>query len=180
MTATTLEQEQAERRERIELLRTAPAQAMKAACEAATVEAFARAIAEVPAYRDIYARSAGAPPEAVVDIESFRRHAPLLDKHGTFGAYDVRDLCLGGSLAGVKSFLTSSGHSGVFSFGVNTAENLARSAQSIDMGLEYVFGVDSRRTLLINALPMGVKVHTKATVLAETSVWPDISSITCA
>ena len=167
-------QERAERRERIALLRTVPAADMKAASEAATVEAFARAIANVPAYREIYSKWTATPADQIVDIDSFCRHAPLLDKHMTFGGHDVRDLCLGGSLEGVKSFLTSSGHSGVFSFGVNTAENLARSAQSIDMGLEYVFGVDSRRTLLINALPMGVKVNTKATVLAETSVRDDM------
>ena len=167
-------QERAERRERIALLRTIPGEAMMAASEGATLEAFGRAIAEIPAYRALYAKSASLAASQITDIQAFCRHAPLLDKHTTFGAFDVRDLCLGGSLAGVKSFLTSSGHSGVFSFGVNTAENLARSAQSIDMGLEYVFGVDSRRTLLINALPMGVKVNTKATVLAETSVRDDM------
>ena len=158
----------------IAILRAAEPDGLRAASEGAVLAAFGRAIAEVPAYREIFSAAGNVPASRIVDIESFRRFAPLLDKHNTFGAHEVRDLCLAGSLEGVRSFLTSSGHSGVFSFGVNTSENLARSAQSIDMGLEYVFGVDRRSTLLINALPMGVKVHTRATVLAETSVRDDM------
>jgi phenylacetate-CoA ligase len=64
--------------------------------------------------------------------------------------------------------------SGVFSFGVNTADNLSRSAKSIDLGLQYLFDIDEKSTLLINCLPMGVKVNTRATVLAETSVREDM------
>ena len=75
-------------------------------------------------------------------------------------------------LDSVRSVLTSSGHSGVFSFGVNTADNIERSAKSIDMVLQYFIGVDERSTLLINCLPMGVRFNTGAAVVAETSV-PD-------
>jgi len=98
----------------------------------------------------------------------------VLDKHNTFGAHSIPELCAGGNLDEIRTLLTSSGHSGVFSFGVNTQQNLLRSAKSIDMGLQYLFEVDDRATVLINALPMGVKVNTRATFLAETSVRDDM------
>ena len=168
------EAEKQERREMIGLLRGTPPEQLAADGERATIEAFQRTLRSVPAYRKMVAETAGGVPQAVGDLDAFKRHAPLLDKHNTFAARNVRELCVGGTIEGVRSILTSSGHSGVFSFGVNTAENLARSAQSIDMGLQYIFGIDEHSTLLINALPMGVKVHTRGTVLAETSVRDDM------
>ena len=165
------EVERQQRRDLISHLQNvSPAQLM-AESERLTLVAFQRQIREVPAYREMLAEF---DPATVSDIGAFRKLAPILDKHNTFGARDIRDLCRGGDLDGVRSILTSSGHSGVFSFGVNTEENLARSSRSIDVGLEYIFGVDERSTLLINALPMGVKVNTKAAVLAETSVREDM------
>jgi phenylacetate-CoA ligase len=164
------EQEKQERRETIAHLRTTSPEFFLNEAKRATLHAFQRQVREVPAYRALIG------PDActVTDIESFKARAPILDKHNTFAEHAVRDLCRGGSLEGVRSILTSSGHSGVFSFGVNTTENLARSSRSIDVGLQYIFGVDERATLLINALPMGVKINTKATVLAETSTRDDM------
>jgi len=155
------------------LRETDPAQLVLAG-EAAAIAAFRRTVARVPAYRRLVVDQLGVDPALVTDIGRFRTALPLLDKHSTFGALPIRDLCIDGDIDNVRSLLTSSGHSGVFSFGVNTDENLARSARSIDMGLQYIFNVDEKRTLLINALPMGVKVHTRATVLAETSVREDM------
>src|SRR6185295_12546343 len=45
----------------------------------------------------------------------------------------------------------------------------------IDDALDSLFAVRSRPTLLINCLPMGVKVHTQVCTLAETSVRPDMA-----
>ena len=159
--------ERGERREMIRQLRETEPAIIAEAGEAATLEAFQRTVTSVPAYRRLIVDQLGIDPATIQDIQSFRSALPLLDKAATFGAVPVRDLCVGGEIGDVRSLLTSS-------FGVNTAENLQRSARSIDMGLQYIFGVDERRTLLINALPMGVKVHTHATVLAETSVRDDM------
>lgn len=168
------EADKAERRDIIAALRsTAPEELFQAAADGA-LAAYGRAVASVPAYRRIVAAHNDGRVPAVASIEDFRRVVPLLDKHNTFGHFDISSLCLDGTLEGVRSIMTSSGHSGVFSFGVNTSENLQRSARSIDTGLQYLFGVDERTTLLINALPMGVKVSTRATVLAETSVRDDM------
>src|SRR5450432_2999290 len=161
------EAEKQDRRDMIALLRDTPPEQLAADGERATIEAFRRTVRSVPAYRKMVVDAMGGAPEGIGDLDAFRRHAPLLDKHNTFAAREVRELCVDGTIEGVRSILTSSGHSGVFAFGVNTPENLARSAQSIDMGLQYIFGIDERSTLLINALPMGVKVHTRGTVLAE-------------
>jgi len=165
------EADKQERRELIAQLRNAPPEALLAMSEEAVAPAFQRAYARVPAYRQLVQQHGvlGDPAE-VTTIAEFLRVAPLLDKHNTFAVYPIRELCLDGNLDGVRSVLTSSGHSGVFSFGVNTADNIEVSAQSIDMVLQYFIGVDERSTLLINCLPMGVKFNTRAAVVAETSV----------
>lgn len=163
-----------ERKELIRQLReTSPAEIVSAG-EHLAISAFRRTVQSVPAYRNLIVDQCRIDPDAVTDMKTFCSLLPLLDKHQTFGKCTIHELCVGGTLEGVRSLLTSSGHSGVFSFGVNTEENLQRSSRSIDMGLQYIFNVDELRTLLINALPMGVKVHTKATVLAETSVRDDM------
>lgn len=164
----------AERQEMIRHLRETPPEDIAQAGEAATVEAFQRTVAAIPAYRHLIVEDRKIDPATVTDIPSFQAAVPLLDKQSTFGAWSISDLCVDGNIDSVRSLLTSSGHGDNFSFGVNTDENLRRSSQSIDTGLQYIFNVDERRTLLINALPMGVKVNTKATVLAETSVRDDM------
>ncbi|PXX35321.1 hypothetical protein [Undibacterium pigrum] len=162
-----------ERQETIRLLRETPPQILRELSEQATLQAFARAAKKAPFYRRMLSEQ-GIDVAAISSIAAFREHAPVLDKHNTFGQHDIAELCLDGSLDGVRSLLTSSGHSGVFSFGVNTRDNLQRSAKSTDLGLQYLFQTDDKSTLLINCLPMGVKVHTDATFLAETSVREDM------
>ncbi len=157
-----------ERQEIIRALRDTTPEMLEAHGETLTLEAFHRVARTVPAYAQAL-RAANVDPRSVDSIAAFVASAPLLDKHNTFGAHPISALCVDGNLEGLRSLLTSSGHSGVFSFGVNTRENVLRSARSIDTVLQYLFNVDERRTLFINCLPMGVKVHSNATVLAETS-----------
>jgi phenylacetate-CoA ligase len=165
--------ERRERQEIIRALRHTPPERIEADGQLLALEAFQRVAQTVPAYAQALA-DAHVDPRSVDSIETFVAKAPLLDKHNTFGAHPISALCVDGNLEGLRSLLTSSGHSGVFSFGVNTRENVLRSARSIDAVLQYLFNVDERRTLFINCLPMGVKVHTNATVLAETSVRDDM------
>lgn len=165
------EAEKEERRELIAQLRNAPPEALVEMGNQAVVPAFQRAYAHVPAYRQLVDQHGVLrDPAEVTTISEFLRATPLLDKHNTFAAYPIRELCVGGKLDGVRSVLTSSGHSGVFSFGVNNVDNIEHSAKSIDMVLQYFVGVDERSTLLINCLPMGVRFNTGAAVVAETSV----------
>jgi phenylacetate-CoA ligase len=162
-----------ERQATIGALRDTTPEMLEAHGEALTLEAFQRVARTVPAYAEAL-RAANVDPRTVDSIAAFVASAPLLDKHNTFGAHSISALSTDGNLDGLRSLLTSSGHSGVFSFGVNTRENVLRSARSIDTVLQYLFNVDQRHTLFINCLPMGVKVHTNATVLAETSVRADM------
>jgi phenylacetate-CoA ligase len=135
--------------------------------------AFQRAAREVPAYRDILAE-AGVDPTRITSIDAFRHHVPLVDKAGTFGRFPLAALCRGGRLGKPAWVLTSSGHSGRFAFGMYGAENADEAVRRLDDALDLFLGVRSKSTLLINCLPMGVKVYTQACTLAETSVREDL------
>lgn len=139
----------------------------------AAIAAFHEAARRVPAYRALLAE-AGVDPEAVRSAEDFRR-LPILDKASTFRRFPIEQLCLDGDTGDLAAVLTSSGHSGVFAFGLYGLEGLAATARGLDDLFDALFAVRSRRTLLINCLPMGVKVYTEACALGETSVRPDMA-----
>ena len=136
------------------------------------LRAFARAAREVPAYRSLLAQH-GLDPAAVRTVDDFQRLVPVLDKQAVFGDHDLPSLLAGGRLGESSVFWTSSGHSGVYSFGVDSAAQQERSAIAAEFLLDRTFGVLDRRTLLVNCLPMGVKVPVRAMSLAETSVRTD-------
>jgi phenylacetate-CoA ligase len=165
--------EKQERRDAIRRLCDTPAEHIAAMGEESVLRAFNRAAEKIPAYRAFLNKS-GVDARQINSIEAYRALAPILDKNNIFGETRIRDLCIDGNIDGLRSIMTSSGHSGIFSFGVSTTENMESSSQSIDTGLQYFFNVDERSTLLINALPMGVKFNTRAAVLAETSVRDDM------
>jgi phenylacetate-CoA ligase len=137
------------------------------------LEAFHRAASRVPAYKSLLA-DANIRPEDIRDMADFAR-LPVLDKHSTFERFGIAALCLDGRLGLLSSVLTSSGHSGVFAFGLYDRECDQASLDNIDNLLDLLFQVKSQPTLLINCLPMGVKVPTQACTLAETSVRPDMA-----
>ncbi len=137
------------------------------------VQAFQRAAAGVPAYRQILA-AAGVDAAAVTSREQFTRLVPILDKQGTFGTYTVAELCVEGDVGRPASVLTSSGHSGLFAFGLYDPAGGQEEVERTDAALDMIFAVKTRPTLLINCLPMGVKVFTRACTLGETSVRPDM------
>jgi phenylacetate-CoA ligase len=145
---------------------------MSLTTESLALEAFRRAAQRVPAYRNLLKES-GVLPESVRGPEDWGR-VPVSDKRGTFGRFSIDQLCLDGQLGRLGMVLTSSGHSGRFAYGLTPAEGLADAVRWIDDLLDFVFEVRARPTLLINCLPMGVKVSTQACTLAETSVRPDM------
>jgi phenylacetate-CoA ligase len=136
------------------------------------LDAFQRAAARVPAY-GVLLNEAGVDPSKIATMEDFRR-VPVLEKRSTFQRFPVAELCTEGELGRLGSVLTSSGHSGIFAYGLTSVDAQGEAARAIDDLLDYIFQVRSRPTLLINCLPMGVKVHTEACTLAETSVRPDM------
>lgn len=134
---------------------------------------FQVAAQRVPAYRRILAE-AGVRPEQILSLDDFLALVPILDKNGTFYRFPLAELCLDGELGRPSAVLTSSGHSGRFSFGLYERERADAESRHIDDVLDAFFSVRSRPTLLINCLPMGVKVTTRACTLAETSVRADM------
>lgn len=161
-----------ERRKLIGLLKSVDPDTLIKLSEKNVLSAFRRAAKRSPSYRKLLALRQ-IDPDSIKDIKDFIGRAPFLDKKNTFQDNEILDLCLDGNLNEVKSLLTSSGHSGIFSFGVNTLENLRTSSKSIDLGLHYTFNIDDKKSLLINCLPMGVKVNTSLTI-AETSTREDM------
>lgn len=140
--------------------------------EKLVLETFHRSAPRVPAYRTFLAENK-IKPDHVKTLHDFER-LPTLDKASTFQRYDISQLCLDGQLGRLGSVLTSSGHSGIFAFGLTSWEDVPRAAEWIDDSLDALFSVRSKPTLLINCLPMGVKVPTQACTLAETSVRADM------
>ena len=138
-----------------------------------SLEAFHRAATRVPAYQMLL-NEASIHPESIKTPTDFLR-LPVLEKQNTFQRFPIEQLCLDGQLGQLGSVLTSSGHSGIFAYGLNAVNSLQETMQWIDDLLDLLFAVRSRSTLLINCLPMGVKVPTGACTLAETSVRPDMA-----
>lgn len=139
--------------------------------EPLALNAFHRAT-RVPAYRTLL-EEAGIRSAEIKRIEDFAR-LPILEKRDTFQRFGIEQLCVDGQLGQLGAVLTSSGHSGIFAFGLTAAAALPATTQWIDDLLDMLFGVRTKPTLLINCLPMGVKVPTQACTLAETSVRPDM------
>jgi phenylacetate-CoA ligase len=140
--------------------------------EKLVLETFHRAAPRVPAYRTLLSE-AGIKAEEIRTLNDFER-LPVLDKASTFQRFDISQLCLDGQLGRLGTVLTSSGHSGIFAFGLTSSEDVPRAAEWIDDSLDALFSIRSKPTLLINCLPMGVKVPTQACTLAETSVRADM------
>ena len=137
------------------------------------LSAFRRAAQRVPAYGQVLAEG-GVDPADVRSLDDFLALVPVLDKESTFGRFRVADLCCDGDLARPNAVLTSSGHSGLFAFGLYHADTGEQEARRIDDALDGVFGIRSKPTLMINCLPMGVKVYSRECTLGETSVRADM------
>jgi phenylacetate-CoA ligase len=141
--------------------------------ELMAVSAFRNAAARVPAYQEIL-REAGVHVPQIDSAHHFLT-LPVLNKGSTFQRFELSQLCTDGQLGQPGTVLTSSGHSGIFAFGVTDADAAENTVEWIDHLLDFLFAVRSRPTLLINCLPMGVKVPTRACTLAEVSVRADMA-----
>jgi phenylacetate-CoA ligase len=140
--------------------------------EAALIEAFRSAAADVPAYQSELANR-GVDVAKVTDLASFLGTAPFIDK-SLFGRYQVNELCRRGSLKEVKFCIPSSGSSGVFGFNVETYENVQGGTTMADLAFEYCLRVSERPAFLINAYPMGLQVPTTLPC-ANTGVNADVA-----
>ena len=162
-----------ERQKAIKILTTTDPEKIEAYGKKLLIKAFHRAAQRVPAYKNLL-RKRGVDPAKVKDVESFKRIVPVITKEDIFHDYEIEDLCIDGRLDRMKNPMTSSGFSGVFSFGINTEGNLRNAERSIDTALDYTFNITQRKTFIINCIPMGVKIPTSLPV-ADTSVRSDMA-----
>ena len=152
-------------------LSTAPPETILARGDRSLLKAFRRAARRVPAYKRLLAEH-GVNPAEITSVERFRQRVPIIDKT-VFVDNELADICAGGDLDDAALFHTSSGRSGLFSYGVATRREVAQAALGVEYLLDRNFDIFNRQTLLINCTPMGVKVPTRALALAETSVRAD-------
>lgn len=138
--------------------------------------AFRRAARRSPAYRALLAE-AGVDPASIRTVEDFVARCPVLEKANTFRRFGIRELlCDDVRPADLASILTSSGHGGNgFAFGLSTRKQQEGAARLIDIGLDMAFDVGTRRTLLVNCLPMGVTFHSNLVCVANVSVREDMA-----
>lgn len=128
--------------------------------------------AKLPAYAKLLAE-AGIKASSIRSWQDFSR-LPILGKDNTFLRFPLEELCMPGTLDNLAGVLTSSGQSGKFAFGLTTRRQTRRSTFLIDLALEATFGIDRHKTLLLNALPMGVGFASNTVTVAETSVREDM------
>ncbi len=138
------------------------------------LKAFRQAASEVPAYRALLAEQ-GISAYEVVDAAAFSRLCPVLSKRNTFDRFAIDQLCGAGNLRDLAEVLTSSGHGGRFSFGLISRKHAEISAHFIDKAFDAAFQVDTRSTLAINCLPMGVGFSSHRMTVATTSVREDMA-----
>lgn len=138
--------------------------------------AFRRAAARSPAYRALLAE-AGVDPAGIRTVEDFVARCPILEKANSFRRFDIRELlCDDVGPDELASIITSSGHGGNgFAFGIGSWKQQQAAARLIDIGLDMAFDVGTRRTLLVNCLPMGVTFRSNLVCVANVSVREDMA-----
>lgn len=147
---------------------TAPPQAAR------VLDTFRRVVETMPWYRELLAER-GVRADDVRSLDDFSRLCPILTKQNTFARFAVSALAATTSIRDLASVLTSSGHSGRFSFGLATRAQEAAGADQIDDALDAAFAVRTRPTLAINCLPMGVVFSSRCMTVATTSVREDMA-----
>jgi len=162
-----------ERRKVIKTLTTSSPEDIVQYGEKLLLAAFRRAATRVPAYKNILQKH-HLDPEMIRDVASFRDQVPILTKEDVFPLYDIDDLCLDRNFSLIKSAMSSSGFSGIFSFGINTEANFRNAVKAIDTALDLIFDISRKKTFFINSLPMGVRIPTSLPI-ADTSVRFDMA-----
>lgn len=127
-----------------------------------------------PAYRQLLEEH-GLDPGRVGPSTPWQQ-LPVLTKTNTFGRFPVESLSRPLPPSDLADVLTSSGRGGrSFGFRLTAREQHEEAWFDIDLGLQDVFGVDEKPTLLVNCLPMGVVFPSRAVTVANVSVREDMA-----
>jgi len=101
---------------------------------------------------------------------------PVLTKANTFERFTLDQLARPAPASEWADVLTSSGRSGrSFGFRLTAREQHESAWFDIDLGLQDMFNVDQRATLLVNCLPMGVVFSSRGVTVANVSVREDMA-----
>lgn len=101
---------------------------------------------------------------------------PVLTKANTFERFTLAQLARPLPAAMLADVLTSSGRGGrSYGFRLTARAQHEEAWFDIDLGLQDIFGVDDKPTLLINCLPMGVVFRSRAVAVANVSVREDMA-----
>lgn len=104
------------------------------------------------------------------------KNLPVLTKQNTFGRFALSELARDVPTEDLADVLTSSGRGGrSFGFRLTVRDQHEEGWFDIDLGLQDVFDVDQRSTLLVNCLPMGVVFRSRAVTVANVSVREDMA-----
>jgi phenylacetate-CoA ligase len=161
------------RRWQLLALERVDAAALQKASARRVVKQFRQVSRKVPAYAALL-NERGISAERVRTLSDFTAICPVIEKSDVFGNHPIDQLCVGADLKPLAGVLTSSGQGGHFAFGLSTHRQAKRAAKAIELAMEYTFQTDSCPTLLINALPMGVRFPCSTVTIAETSVREDM------
>ncbi len=161
------------RRWQLMAMKRLDASALARAGQRRVVAQFRRVAQKVPAYAALL-KAHGVALEQVRTLADFSACCPIIAKQDIFGTAAIDQLCVGGDLRALAGVLTSSGQGGRFAFGLSTAREAKRTAKAIELALELSFQTDQFSTLLVNALPMGVRFSCSTVTVAETSVREDM------
>jgi len=162
-----------QRKKTISFLRSVNPARLEEYSQKLLLAAFKRAATRVPAYKQIL-KEHNVDYRTITDVESFKKLVPVINKLDVFPRFEIEELCIDGTIKDMKLAMSSSGFSGVYSFGINTHLNYKNIAKSIDTALDYVFDISNKKTFLVSCIPMGVKVHTSLQ-LSENSVRSDMA-----
>lgn len=104
------------------------------------------------------------------------RDLPVLTKANTFERFPLTQLMRPVPPQRLADVLTSSGRAGRH-FGFRLSERAPHESAwfDIDLGLQDIFDIDHRRTLIVNCLPMGVIFRSRACAVANLSVREDMA-----
>ncbi len=137
---------------------------------------FRRAATQSPAYRALLAEAGVKISDIQTPQDVFAR-CPVLNKANTFHRFDVSQLlCQQLPAKALASVLTSSGHGGNgFALGLVSRRQARSATWLIDLGLDLAFDTDTRHTLMVNCLPMGVTFASDTVCVANVSVREDMA-----
>lgn len=152
-------------------------QGMLAVSKKSAIRACLRAASKSAAYRQLL-EECGVDP-ARLDSTTDLSRLPVLTKANTFERFALHELCISMPVGDLADVLTSSGRSGQgsrsFGFKLTSRRQHRDAWFDMDLGLQDVFGVDEKPTLLVNCLPMGVTFQSRAVTVANVSVREDMA-----